>query len=41
MSDVGRQLADLEYRRADGTSGRLSELWSTGAALLVWLRHTG
>lgn len=29
------------YRDATGRERRLSELWSEGPALVVWLRHMG
>ena len=38
---VGDAAPELVYRDGGGKERRLSELWSDGSALIVWLRHFG
>ena len=38
---VGDSAPDLVYRDGAGESRRLSQLWTDGPALIVWLRHFG
>lgn len=38
---VGGSLPDIEYPRSNRGMARLSDLWSEGPALFVWLRHCG
>jgi len=38
---VGDSTPDFVYRDGAGESRRLSELWTDGPALIVWLRHFG
>jgi hypothetical protein len=37
---VGASAPEFEYR-IEGRQARLSELWSEGPALVLWLRHCG
>jgi hypothetical protein len=38
---VGNKAPDFVYKDAAGNERRLSEFWSEGPALIVWLRHFG
>jgi len=41
MIDVGVPAPEFTYRRADGSSGLLSDHWAEGPVFLLWLRHCG
>jgi len=38
---AGDSAPDLGYTTASGESRRLSDLWTDGPALVLWLRHFG
>ena len=41
MIEAGSAAPDFAFTTAKGESGRLSELWRDGPALVLWLRHFG
>lgn len=38
---VGSRAPDYEYTRPGGSTARLSDLWTEGPALFLWMRHCG
>jgi peroxiredoxin len=38
---TGSQAPELEFKRADGTTVSLSQLWAEGPLLVLWLRQCG